>query len=182
MKHFKWKAKRIFAAMLCLCMLASVLPIGASASDAVSEATHNWTDGNFYTFSSADTATLHEVSIGDYILEEGYYDAAITYSVAFSGSEYDFYFIPADTQDIAGAIADAQPATTINFKNQKNESTLHGYTKVFGVNAQTAGKYMLVGKYKSGSPFSDNKYYFFVKSIKLKKVDGADRASFDFTE
>ena len=179
MKQFKQKAKRIFAAMLCLCMLASVLPIGASASDAV-EYTWAASGKEFAQYSVTNPQTDTQSLVIDAVLEAGCYDALLTHSIAKSGSEFDFYFLPADTQDIAGAIATAQPVKTIDFKNHNNDSTLHGYTKVFGVNIPANGKYMLVAKYKSGDAWG-GVYYFFTKKIKLVKVDGADRASFDFT-
>lgn len=203
MKHFKNKAKRIFAAMLCLCMLASVLPMGASAANAVSvdftSATttpaygkHSNTEAKqFSGYFQIWTKNLDRWAAFDLgAIDAGDYNAVLThYTRDNLAGKFDAYLVPID-----GALTESATLNSIHYMVTDDETYKIGTVEFcksynnaaiteFKVADLAAGNYKLVLKLvehfndaADGSAYS----YGYLTGFTMEKTEFNDRVNISF--
>jgi len=195
MKHFS-KAKRLFAALLCLCMMVSVLPTTAFAGDAFydvieldftsnnSSLKYETSSGGGYS-AAALFGNATGSAVGDWVafelgnVNEGKYTGTLSYTYAASGCLVDFYVVSKDVTDITAAL------TTDTFVGQadfcKNTGSTQYYAKdTLNVTISKNGEYYLVGKIAGGTPHGGTTYYYFPYFFRMASNDYAV-TSYEFT-
>lgn len=202
------KIKRILAAMLCLCMALSMLPVGASATGAEDEAIADLANLEGGGYANTDVLLLsanvpsgmtliHKTDGLEVLtpegywfaydmgtLQAGYYDGVFSWLQYSGGSSFDFYVVQkGDVAAINAALESGiKPFTTLNGKASSKTTATKPTDAVY---LPQDGEYMLVGRYSSGDPYSagGSAYAIYLKEFKMKKVSDVafDKASIDFT-